>query len=133
MLMPGVEVHANALQTIIDQNFINMYGGDMEWSDKSWISHVILIAILAFIAYILLAFMNPLFAGMSILVELLIFISIAVGAFTNDSLWLVKLVFGSWDSIDVPGMGESTYIPVVASVFGVFTTYITNVLYRYIV
>ena len=132
-LMPGVEVHANALQTIIDQNFISMYGGDMEWSDKSWISHVILIAILAFIAYILLAFMNPLFAGLSILVELLIFISIAVGSFTNDSLWLVKLVFGSWDSIDVPGMGESTYIPVVASVFGVFTTYITNVLYRYIV
>ena len=132
-LMPGVEVHANALQTIIDQNFISMYGGDMEWSDKSWISHVILIAILAFIAYTLLAFMNPLFAGLSILVELLIFISIAVGSFTNDSLWLVKLVFGSWDSIDVPGIGESTYIPVVASVFGVFTTYITNVLYRYIV
>ncbi|MBV54711.1 MAG: hypothetical protein CMG27_02835, partial [Candidatus Marinimicrobia bacterium] len=132
-LMPGVETHANALQTIIDQNFISIYGGDMEWSEKSWLSHIFLIAILALITYILLASMNPLFAGLSILVELLIFISIAVGSFTSDSLWLVKLVFGSWNSIDVPGMGESTYIPVVASVFGVFTTYITNVLYRFIV
>ncbi len=132
-LMPGVETHANALQTIVDQNFISMYGGDMEWSDKSWLSHIFLIAILALITYILLASMNPLFAGLSILVELLIFISIAVGAFTTDSFWLVKLIFGSWDSIDVPGMGESTYIPVVAPIFGVFTTYITNVLYRFIV
>lgn len=132
-LMPGVEVHANALQTIIDENFVSMYGGDMAWSEKSWLSHIILIAILALIAYIFLTSMNPLFAGLSILVELLIFISVAVGGFTNDSFWLVKLIFGSWDSINVPGMGESNYIPVVASVFGVFSTYITNVLYRFIV
>lgn len=131
-LMPGVEVHANALQTIIDQNFITMYGKDKEWSEKSWVSHIFLIAILAFIAFIFLASMNPLFAGVSILVELLIFISIALGSFTNDYFWLVKLTFGNWNNINVPGKGESLYVPVVASFIGVAVTYITNVLYRFI-
>ena len=132
-LMPGVEVHANALQTILDQNFISIYGGDMEWSEKSWLYHVFLIACLSLIAYVFLSAMNPLVAGLCIIMELLIFVSVAIGAFTADSLWLTKLLLGRWHTINVPGMGQSTFVPVVAPIFGVFATYIGNVLYRFIV
>ena len=38
-LMPGMEFHANAIQTLLDQNFISVYGKDISWSEESRIPH----------------------------------------------------------------------------------------------
>jgi len=132
-LMPGVEFHGNAIQTLLDQNFINVYGGEVNWSEESRLPHMLLIAGLSLIGYLLISFMNPVLAGLCIVLELFIFVSFAIGAFTADPLWLVKLFMGNWSKINIPALGESTIVPVVASVFGVFATYTGNVLYRFIV
>ena len=131
-LMPGVEFHGNAIQTLLDQNFINVYGGEVGWSEQSRLPHILLITALSLIAYALISFLNPLLAGIFIILELLVFVSLAIGAFTADPLWLAKLLMGNWSKINVPGFGQSTIVPVVAPIFGVFATYIGNVLYRFI-
>lgn len=144
-LTPGVEFHANAIQTALDRNFISVFGREIGMSHKSWKSHMTLITGLSFLAFLFLAFMNPLFAGISIAVEVLVFISIALGTFTMDSWWLLKAMLqnifptswlekmGEWVIIESPGMGESMIVPIVAPLFSVFLTYGSNVLYRFII
>ncbi len=101
-LMPGVEFHANAIQTLLDRNFVEVFGGEVGWSEDSRLPHILLISGLAIVAYLLISFMNPLLAGVGIIVEILLFVSIAIGAFTADSLWLVKMLTGNWSDINVP-------------------------------
>lgn len=131
-LMPGMEVHANAIQTLLDQNFIHVFGGNITWTSESWVSHILLIAGLSLLAFILITFLNPLLAGLCIFLELAIFFSVAIGAFTNDSLWLVKQILGNWNKINVPGFGQSTIVLTIAPIFGVVFTYISNILYKFI-
>jgi len=141
---PGVEFHANAIQTVLDQNFIPLFGKQIGWSSTSWKSHLFLIALLSLVAFLFLTLMNPLFAGLGIVMEILVFTSIAVGAFTTDSWWLLKIFIqnilpdswlekiGEWIIIRTPEMGESMIIPLVAPLFGVVLTYGGNVLYQFI-
>ncbi|MEE2877059.1 MAG: adenylate/guanylate cyclase domain-containing protein [Candidatus Neomarinimicrobiota bacterium] len=131
--MPGFEFHANAIQTLLDRNFINVYGGAIGWVTDSRFPHILLISGLAIIAYFFISFLNPVLAGVGIIVEVLLFISIAIGAFTNDSFWLIKMLTGNWGSINMPEIKESFVIPIVAPIFGIFITYTSNVLYRIIV
>ena len=131
--MPGMEFHANAIQTLLDQNFISVYGKDISWSEESRIPHILLITGLSMIAFVIISFLSPGLAGISIIVEILLFVSIAIGSFTNDSLWLVKILIGKWESINASDINASLIIPVVAPVFGIFITYTSNVLYRIIV
>ncbi|MBQ83660.1 MAG: hypothetical protein CMG31_02560 [Candidatus Marinimicrobia bacterium] len=132
-LMPGVEFHANAIQTLLNRNFVSVYGGEIDWSEQSRSAHILLITGLSLLAYLAISFMNPLLAGLFIVVEILVFLSLAIGAFTADSLWLVKTLIGRGGSISVPGFQDSTLVPVVAPIFGVFIVYTSNVLYRIIV
>ncbi|MFQ6616083.1 MAG: adenylate/guanylate cyclase domain-containing protein, partial [Fidelibacterota bacterium] len=143
-LMPGMEVHANAIQTVLDRNFVSVFGSEIGWSFKSWKSHVLLIGGLSLLSFLLLAFMNPLFAGLSVVVEVLVFLSIGIGVFTADSLWLLKGIIqvllpgawlekiGEWVFINTPGAGESMIVPLTPPVFVIFLTYGSNVLYRFI-
>ncbi len=141
---PGVEFHANAIQTLMDRNFMSVFGNRVSWTEKSWESHMSLVAGLSLLAFIFLTFMNPLFAGLSILLEVLAFFSFAVGQFTADSWWLLKAFIhnilptpwiaklGDWIFIRTPGIGESTIVPILAPIAGVFLTYGSNVLYSFI-
>ncbi len=144
-LMPGVEVHANAIQTILDRNYISVLGSEIGWSNKSYFSHTLLITVFSFLTFVFLLLMNPIFAGLSIILVVLVFLNFALGAFTADFLWLLKSLLhnilpeswinrmGDWIFINTPGIGESKIIPVVAPIFGLFFTYTSNVLYRFIV
>ncbi len=128
--MPGVEYHANAIQTILDGNYIKIFGGDINWSSLSWFKHVLLISFLSMIAYIFISSLSPLFAGIFILLEILIFYSIAIGTFTNDFFWILKILTNRWSEINTPGINDSYVIPIIPSIVGVFITYTSNVLYR---
>ena len=142
-LTPGMETHANAIQTLLDQNYISIYGGNLDLAEGSFWHHFLLIGCLSLIAMILFSLQNVYITGIGIVVEIIVFISIALGSFTSDFLWIIKKAIhllpmniienmGDWILINSPGIGESAMMPVVAPLAGIFLTYVGNVFYKFI-
>ncbi|NQV38405.1 MAG: adenylate/guanylate cyclase domain-containing protein [Candidatus Marinimicrobia bacterium] len=150
-LTPGMETHANAIQTLLHNNSINVYGKrltQIQQDQNKFLTlykHGQLILLLCIIAYILLSFMNPVLAGILIFIEGLVYFGLACGQFTNDSFWMVKVLLRkvfpdsfvidhqSWFFSDLPGIGESTMIPIIVPIAGVLVTYTSNVIYKFLV
>ncbi len=131
-LMPGFEYHANAAQTLLDQNFIHVLGETIEFtSDSAW-THILMIVICALIAYLIIAFVNPLWGGILIGIEGIVLFSLSVGLFTTDELWLFKWISGNEDSILVPPPGHTLFVPIMAPLLVMVLTYVSNVLYKFV-
>ncbi|MFC2088840.1 adenylate/guanylate cyclase domain-containing protein, partial [Calditrichota bacterium] len=75
-LMPGVETHANALQTTIDKNYIIEIG--------FWLN-LLLLVILAVIIYLLTYYLPTLWAVISSVVLILLYVGIGIYVFTDHS------------------------------------------------
>lgn len=131
-LMPGFEYHANATQTILDENFVYVLGKTIEFTSDSALVHILLILVSALVAYLLIAFLDPLWGGVLVILEATILYSISVAMFTTDHLWFFKWITGNSESILVPPPGETLFVPIVAPLLVMALTYLTNVLYRFI-
>jgi len=132
-LTPGMETHANAIQTVLHKNFINTFGGAVtNLSSHGFpIEHLLLITLLAFIAFFLLDYVNPIVAALLVFVEGIVYFGFVCGAFMNDYWWMFKQIFSS-DSIELPGIAESYVMPLVAPLAVIGVTYVSNVLYRFL-
>ena len=131
-LMPGFEYHANATQTILDENFVNVLGKTIEFTSDSALTHILLIIVCALVAYLVIAFLDPLWGAVLIGLEATILFSISVAMFTTDNWWFFKWISGNSESILVPAPGETLFIPIIAPLVVMAMTYLTNVLYRFI-
>ncbi len=147
---PGVETHANAVQTILDQNFIRCYGGKITeinsdvYSNRALVYHFLLIAGLSIITYLFVILLSPFFAGVMTFIEVCIFIAVSLGLFTNDLMWAVKslLSFVFTDNFvmshpkifqsSLPLPGDSVLIPITAPLAGIAFTYLSNMVFQYI-
>ncbi|MDP7609480.1 MAG: adenylate/guanylate cyclase domain-containing protein, partial [Candidatus Marinimicrobia bacterium] len=135
---PGMEYHANAIQTILDNNYLNVLGGRLNnlLSNEYPLIHTGLIALLSIIALIILSIFKPILAGLLIIMESIIYFGVVCGAFMNDYWWLLKVTLGKIIlsegvfSISLPESGESYVLPMVAPIVGIGITYVSNILYR---
>lgn len=146
-LTPGMETHANAIQTLLDTNFLDVLGGRLTglFYYEYPLSHTWLIAFLCMVAFIFLSIFNPVVAGILILLQSVIYFAIVGGLFTDDLLWFLKYILMSilpsgfveknwnWFNSILPGVGSSIVIPLVAPLAGVLTTYTGNVIYKFLV
>ena len=130
-LTPGMETHANAIQTVLHKNFISTFGGAVTDLSRHGfpIAHFLLITLLALIAFFLLDYVNPIIAAVSVFIEGILYFGFVCGAFMNDYFWMVKIFFSA-DSIALPGIGESYVLPMVTPIVGIGITYVSNILYR---
>ncbi|MBT4034578.1 MAG: adenylate/guanylate cyclase domain-containing protein [Candidatus Marinimicrobia bacterium] len=131
-LMPGFEYHANATQTLLDENFVHVLGKTIEFTSDSALSHILLIFVCALIAYLIIAFLDPLWGAVLIGLEAIVLFSISVGMFTTDHLWFFKWISGKSESILIPPPGETLFVPIIAPLVVMALTYLTNVLYKFI-
>ena len=149
-LTPGMETHANAIQTIIHENFINVFGGKttryLAEGASYPIANISLIFFLCVLAYIFLTVtdLHPVTAGLFIVIEGFIYYAVAMGMFANDYLWFIKSTISDllpaslhdkyYSSLQValPGPGESYIMPIVAPIFGLFLTYSSNIIYQFL-
>ena len=88
-LTPGMETHANAMQTVLHENFISSFGGKttryLAENAHYPIVNILLIFLCLFAYIILTAFeLHPIVSGLIIFLEGLIYYAFAMGAFTND-------------------------------------------------
>ncbi len=139
-LMPGMETHANAIQMILDNNYIKAI--------SDWKTIAILI-ILVVITAIVITIAKPLLGGIISLGISWLYVDLAFGAFFQNYIWsfgkLYQWTFGQIHAlsslgnsiglsgnITPPSFGTSVYIPVIIPVLGVMLTYGANVVYQFV-
>ncbi len=149
-LTPGMETHANAIQTILHENYIKVFGGKttrymVEGAPYPMVNFL-LIFCLCTLAYILLTKieLHPIVAGIIIFSEGLVYYAFAMGMFANDNWWFWKSTVASllpgglhekyYDQLQVvlPGPGESYMIPIVAPLAGLVLTYASNIIFQFL-
>ena len=149
-LTPGMETHANAIQTVLHNNYLNVFGNKTTklLSDRTMfpIQHIFLITFLSFFTYFLITkvTIHPIMAGGIILLECIIYYGFACGLFANDFLWMPKALLSNllpniihnyfYDSLQVsiPTPGGSYVMPIVAPIAGIIITYSGNVVYQFL-
>ena len=146
---PGFETHANAIQTIIHDNYLNVFGGKLTrlFHDGMYpFVHFLVIAGLCIIAYVLFKKLDvhPILAGIIILMEGIIYYGLALGLFSNDIWWMVKSSIAAilphsihdifYESLQVklPEPGKSYVMPIVAPLSGVVITYVSNMIFQFL-
>ena len=145
-LTPGMETHGNAIQTLLDNNYVNVLGGQLTELIYGYpFSHTLLITLLSLIAFFILSYLNPVSAGILIILEGIIYFAVACGLFVDDMFWFIKsnlisilpestvLNNPKLFSTMLPGIGESYIIPIVAPIVSLVVTYVGNVIYKFIV
>ena len=149
-LTPGMETHANAIQTILHENYIKVFGGKttrymVEGAPYPMVNSL-LIFCLCTLAYILLTKieLHPIVAGIIIFSEGLVYYAFAMGMFANDNWWFWKSTVASllpgglhekyYDQLQVvlPGPGESYMMPIVAPLVGLVLTYASNIIFQFL-
>ncbi|MEC7927142.1 MAG: adenylate/guanylate cyclase domain-containing protein [Candidatus Neomarinimicrobiota bacterium] len=130
-LTPGMETHANAIQTLLHNNYIKAFGGKITGiSDDSepvpiFLNHLSMIALLSFIAFFLITYVKPVIGGILIVFEGLVYFIISCGYFSGNMKWL-------WETTSLPELGESVMLPIVAPLIGIGVTYSSNIIYQFI-
>ena len=149
-LTPGMETHANAIQTILHENYIKAFGGKTTRYAAEGAPYPLVNLLLIFglctVAYMLLTKieLHPILAGLVIFSEGLIYYAFAMGMFTNDYLWFWKSIISSilpsgihelfYDQLQVtlPGPGESYIMPIIAPISGLALTYASNIIFQFL-
>ena len=145
-----METHANAIQTILHNNYINVFGGKttryMIEGAPYPMANILLIFSLCVLAYVLLTKveLHPINAGIIIFSEGVLYYAFAMGMFANDYWWFWKSTLATilpdalydkfYDQLQVvlPGPGESYVVPIVAPLAGLMLTYASNIIFQFL-
>ena len=127
-LFPGVEYHANAIQHMLDGNYIKFPFGSLEYSQSSTNLHLILILIFIILTLVFVSKAPPLWGFLVMAIEVFAWTSYSIGSFLTDQLWLYKLIFGQ--QINMPGIGESAMIPILFPVSAIILPFGINLTYK---
>ena len=135
-LMPGMETHAHAIQTILDQNYIEELGLDVE---LTWL------IMLSFISFGFLMWLGPVFGGLVLFFIGVVYADISIGMFFGDNLWIPKKILdllltdnfltslNNPQLIGIPAFGTSVLVPIVTPLLGLLITYGGNILYQFVI
>jgi|GEM_PF-128160 adenylate cyclase len=127
-LMPGVEIHANAIQQMLNADYIQMPTGTLEYKTRFNKDHLLIISLFIVVTLLLVTKTPPIWGFVIMAVELIIWVSYSIGAFLTDYLWLYKLIAGQ--EINVPGLGESAMIPILFPAAAIVLPYGLNLTYK---
>ena len=133
-LMPGVEMHANAIQQIIDHDYLKVPTSSLKLSDKTFLYQLFVL-----VSLILIGLFTSNRKSLSSSILLTVFIGISwfsfsMGCFVNDQLWLFKTVLNNLLSLDISfnhvAIGESVLIPVFYPISSLLITFGINLSYK---
>lgn len=128
--MYGVEIHANVIQQILDNNSIkspiSFLGLDSNFNDKI-ISALIMIFV-SLLVFLIMSYFNPVNSLIITFFIILIWFNISVGAFLNDFLWIFKYIINI--SINIPDISKSIILPIVYPISSALLSYGLNLSYK---
>ena len=128
--MYGVEIHANVIQQILDNNHINnpisFLGLDSNLNDK--IISIIITAFISFLVLFIMKFFNPINSLILIFMIVIIWLNISIGSFLNDYLWLIKYFIKY--PINIPNISQSIILPIIYPLSSAILSYGFNLSYK---
>ena len=130
--MPGLELHANAMQQMIDDNYIKISGTYNE--NHNFILSSILIFILTVITLFISNLKSSINSLLIILLSIIIWISFSIGSFLCDYLWMFKIFTNIF--LENPILfnysldATSKLIPVFYPIASILLTYGLNLSYK---
>ena len=131
--MPGVELHANAIQQLIDSNYINISDLYSDINDKNIFA--ILFILLIIIYTIIVSNIQSTIKSVIILFSSgFLWFSISIGGFFNDQLWLFKIccnyILKSNMNLSYAMSDSVILLPVFYPIATLVTTYGLNMSYK---
>tara|TARA_B100000945_G_scaffold98768_1_gene77376 strand:- start:377 stop:3694 length:3318 start_codon:yes stop_codon:yes gene_type:complete len=127
-LMPGLEIHANAIQQMLNADYFNMPYGTFEYKSLYKYEHVFLILILIIITLLLVSKAPPLWGFLIVFVGVIGWVSYSMGAFFSDQLWLYKLIVG--EVINKPEISASSIVPILFPASAIIFPFGINLTYK---
>ena len=135
--MPGVEVHANATQQILDNNYILYPWGKLTKESDYYFAHLSIIFIFTLVTLLIITKLEPFSGFLFIVTALFIWFSYSIGLFFNDYIWIIKMIYNSMASsswaINMPGYHQSAIVPVIFPAASIIIPYGINLSYKLIV
>ena len=128
--MSGVEIHANAIQQILNDNYITTPMGNLEYDSNFRFNHFLLIILLVFITLLLVTKPEPIISLVIIIVLVLSWLSYSIGSFCLDYLWLLKIFLGQEILFNISQVGQSKLLPVVFPMASMLVPYGLNLSYK---
>ena len=128
--MYGVELHANVIQQILDNNHINsplaFKGNNADLKDK--LISLFINLIFAFLIFYIISYLKPIHSILLTFIFILFWFNIAVGSFINDYLYIFKIILGI--NLNVPNVNESIILPMIYPIFSIIFSYGFNLSYK---
>ena len=132
--MPGVEMHANAIQQLLDSDFIKVPSSTLSLTKTSLSYHIIIILFFVISTLLLSNIRFFILSILSIILLLVLWFSFSIGVFLCDQLWLLKYCINLFQtnhySYNSPGINQSVMLPVVLPLGSIFITYGINLSYK---
>ena len=128
--MSGVEIHANVIQQILDNNYISTPIGSLEYDRNFRFTHFFLILILVLLTLCLVTKPEPLLELIIVIGLVIFWLSYSIGSFCLDYLWLFKSILGTEILIDISQKGQSKLIPVAFPIASMLIPFGLNLSYK---
>ena len=132
--MPGVEVHANAIQQLLDKDFIKVPTSTLSLSKSSFLYHLLIILFFMIITLFLSNIKFFIVSIASVIILMLSWFSFSIGSFLCDQLWLIKYFINLFLSVpftyNSPEPGQSIMLPVVLPLSSILITFGINLSYK---
>ena len=133
--MPGVELHANAIQQILDENYIDVSKFYLSLTSDNFIPQILLIISLILLSLYLSNRKSFFLNTVLIFSMALLWFSYSIGSFLSDQLWMLKYFFNFVTNQEfeklVPDF-KSKLIPVFYPIVSIIVTYGINLSYNLI-
>ena len=128
-LMPGVDVHANAIQQLIDNSYIASAYNELEINSHNWIKHVVLIIALVILTLLIVSSFDTFGSTVSMIALILFWFCFSVGEFADGFLSFFHYIFGSEKSARV-ALNTSNMIPTIFPMVSILVPYGLNLSYK---
>ncbi|MAJ43451.1 MAG: hypothetical protein CMF96_01735 [Candidatus Marinimicrobia bacterium] len=129
-LTPGFEMHANAIQQLLDNTYVKVKTGSLMLNDISRWNHIFIILGLSFLTFLVIFKLDPKLGALVIILEIIAWLSYSIGGFSGDYLWLFRFIPGM--EISPIPIENPVLIPVIFPMATIFLTYGINVAYKLI-
>jgi adenylate cyclase len=132
--MPGVEVHANAIQQLLHSDFIHVPTSTLSYSSSSSLYHIIIIIFFVLLTMFISNINSLILSILLNLCSIISWFSISIGFFIGDQLWIVKYLINFFSNIalqiNAPVPNHAILLPVSLPIISVFITFGINLSYK---